>query len=119
MSTERSAAPFDPAAVPIKDASTVLLLRDSDRGVEVFLQRRVVGMDFAGGMTVFPGGVHNDFNANSLFASEEERAARLMPSRQPPSTFTSERVAQGIVAAIREDATSYRMLANQPLVMPL
>ncbi|WP_138997455.1 NUDIX hydrolase [Rhodococcus zopfii] len=56
MSTERSAAPFDPAAVPIKDASTVLLIRDSDRGVEVFLQRRVVGMDFAGGMTVFPGG---------------------------------------------------------------
>ncbi|MGW0016724.1 NUDIX hydrolase [Rhodococcus sp. NPDC003382] len=56
MSTERSAAPFDPAAVPIKDASTVLLLRDSDRGIEVFLQRRVVGMDFAGGMTVFPGG---------------------------------------------------------------
>lgn len=56
MSSERSAAPFDPAAVPIKDASTVLLIRDSDRGVEVFLQRRVVGMDFAGGMTVFPGG---------------------------------------------------------------
>jgi 8-oxo-dGTP pyrophosphatase MutT (NUDIX family) len=34
----------------------VILIRDSDRGVEVFLQRRVVGMDFAGGTTVFPGG---------------------------------------------------------------
>ncbi|WP_277369898.1 NUDIX hydrolase [Rhodococcus rhodochrous] len=56
MSHDRSASTFDPTAVPIRDASTVMLVRDSARGVEVFLQRRVVGMDFAGGMTVFPGG---------------------------------------------------------------
>ncbi|MCR8694749.1 NUDIX domain-containing protein [Rhodococcus pyridinivorans] len=56
MSNDRSASTFDPTAVPIRDASTVMLVRDSARGIEVFLQRRVVGMDFAGGMTVFPGG---------------------------------------------------------------
>ncbi|WP_051116531.1 NUDIX hydrolase [Amycolatopsis nigrescens] len=39
-----------------KDAATVVLLRDTDRGVEVFLQRRVAAMAFAAGMTVFPGG---------------------------------------------------------------
>ena len=39
-----------------KDASTVMLVRDGEPGLEVFLLRRVVGMDFAGGMTVFPGG---------------------------------------------------------------
>ncbi|PTR31797.1 hypothetical protein C8K36_101833 [Rhodococcus sp. OK519] len=39
-----------------KDASTVMLVRDGDDGVEVFLLRRVAGMAFAGGMTVFPGG---------------------------------------------------------------
>ncbi|WP_235916180.1 NUDIX hydrolase [Antrihabitans cavernicola] len=33
-----------------------MLLRDGTAGVEVFLQRRVGGMEFAGGMTVFPGG---------------------------------------------------------------
>lgn len=33
-----------------------MLLRDGIAGVEVFLQRRVGGMEFAGGMTVFPGG---------------------------------------------------------------
>lgn len=33
-----------------------MLVRDTSAGVEVFLQRRVVGMAFAGGMTVFPGG---------------------------------------------------------------
>ncbi|GAA2817838.1 NUDIX hydrolase [Saccharopolyspora taberi] len=42
----------DPPVTP-KDAATVILLRE---GPEVFLQRRVRGMPFAGGMTVFPGG---------------------------------------------------------------
>ncbi|MBA0127407.1 NUDIX domain-containing protein [Haloechinothrix sp. YIM 98757] len=42
--------------VPIRPAATVILLRDGDAGVEVFLQHRVASMDFAGGMTVFPGG---------------------------------------------------------------
>ena len=41
--------------VPLRDASTVILVRDAD-GIEVFLLRRVEGMAFAGGMTVFPGG---------------------------------------------------------------
>nr|BFE46957.1 NUDIX domain-containing protein [Saccharothrix mutabilis subsp. capreolus] len=44
--------------VPVapRDAATVVLVRDADTGFEVFLQRRVLGMAFAGGMTVFPGG---------------------------------------------------------------
>ena len=42
-------------AIP-RDAATVILLREGVSGVEVFLQRRVRGMAFAGGMTVFPGG---------------------------------------------------------------
>jgi 8-oxo-dGTP pyrophosphatase MutT (NUDIX family) len=45
-----------PTDVPVKDASTVILLRDGASGPEVFLLRRVVSMEFAGGMTVFPGG---------------------------------------------------------------
>lgn len=45
----------DPPATP-KDAATVMLVRDAEPGIEVFLQRRVMGMAFAGGMTVFPGG---------------------------------------------------------------
>ena len=56
MVDDRSVSSFDPAAVPVRGASTVMLVRDSARGVEVFLQQRVVGMEFAGGMTVFPGG---------------------------------------------------------------
>nr|WP_120491368.1 NUDIX domain-containing protein [Corynebacterium lactis] len=42
-------------AVP-RLAATVLLLRDTDRGVEVYVQERVSSMRFAANMTVFPGG---------------------------------------------------------------
>ncbi|MCE7009358.1 NUDIX hydrolase [Kibdelosporangium philippinense] len=45
----------DPPVTP-KDAATVVLLRDTSAGIEAFLLRRVVGMAFAGGMSVFPGG---------------------------------------------------------------
>jgi 8-oxo-dGTP pyrophosphatase MutT (NUDIX family) len=45
----------DPPVTP-KDAATVVLLRDTDAGLEAFLLRRVIGMAFAGGMSVFPGG---------------------------------------------------------------
>ncbi|WP_166664459.1 NUDIX hydrolase [Actinophytocola oryzae] len=48
-------SPPDPPVTP-KDAATVMLVRDTEAGLEVFLQRRVTGMAFAGGMTVFPGG---------------------------------------------------------------
>ena len=44
-----------PPAVP-KDAATVALVREGAAGMEMFLLRRVTGMAFAGGMTVFPGG---------------------------------------------------------------
>lgn len=40
----------------MREASTVVLVRDGSAGLEVFLQRRVQQMAFAGGMTVFPGG---------------------------------------------------------------
>jgi 8-oxo-dGTP pyrophosphatase MutT (NUDIX family) len=48
--------------VPVRPAATVLLVRDHPdpppgrTPLQVFLQRRVAGMAFAGGMTVFPGG---------------------------------------------------------------
>lgn len=44
------------SGVPVRDAATVVLLRDSARGPEAYLLRRVRGMAFAAGMTVFPGG---------------------------------------------------------------
>lgn len=48
---------FDPDAVPVKPAATVLLVRDADGGgTEVFMLRRTFNAAFASGMFVFPGG---------------------------------------------------------------
>lgn len=43
-------------AVPVRDAATVVLLRDGAAGLEAWLLTRVTQMAFAAGMTVFPGG---------------------------------------------------------------
>jgi 8-oxo-dGTP pyrophosphatase MutT (NUDIX family) len=42
--------------VPIRPAATVMLLRDTAEGLEVFMLRRTNAAVFAGGMYVFPGG---------------------------------------------------------------
>jgi len=42
--------------VPLRDAATVLLLRDGDDGLEVFMLRRNLNSEFVGGAYVFPGG---------------------------------------------------------------
>ena len=39
-----------------RDASTVVLMRPGEPGIEVYLLRRTRGMAFAGGFCVFPGG---------------------------------------------------------------
>ncbi|MFD9703086.1 NUDIX hydrolase [Lentzea sp. NPDC059081] len=58
MTLPGNLVPTRPAAQPAqpRDAVTVVLLRDGSEGVEAFLLRRVKGMAFAGGMSVFPGG---------------------------------------------------------------
>jgi 8-oxo-dGTP pyrophosphatase MutT (NUDIX family) len=50
--------------VPIRDAATVVLLRDGAAGVEAWLLTRVTQMVFAAGMTVFPGGRVDDDDAS-------------------------------------------------------
>ena len=57
MSNNDANESFDPHAVPVKPAATVLLVRDADGGgVEVFMLRRTFNAAFASGMFVFPGG---------------------------------------------------------------
>ncbi|KAA1419602.1 NUDIX hydrolase [Nocardioides humilatus] len=82
-----------------RDAATVVLLRPgADGSPEVYLLRRQVTMDFAGGMCVFPGGGVDprDYDANVAWAgpSPAEWAARL---------GADEDVARALVcAAVRE-----------------
>ncbi len=55
---ERAAALLDGTldVVPLRDAATVVLLRDGPDGLQVYLQRRTRTLAFAAGMYVFPGG---------------------------------------------------------------
>jgi 8-oxo-dGTP pyrophosphatase MutT (NUDIX family) len=46
----------DPEGVPVRDAATVMLVRDGEAGLEVFMLRRNLNSDFVGGAYVFPGG---------------------------------------------------------------
>ncbi len=47
----------DSAAITVRDAATVMLVRDGeDRRLEVFMLRRNLRSDFVGGAYVFPGG---------------------------------------------------------------
>jgi 8-oxo-dGTP pyrophosphatase MutT (NUDIX family) len=60
--------------VPVRDAATVVLLRDGAGGLEVWLLTRVAQMVFAGGMAVFPGGRVDDADADLPFAAGAEAA---------------------------------------------
>jgi 8-oxo-dGTP pyrophosphatase MutT (NUDIX family) len=64
-----------------RDAATVILLRQSEKGPAVYYLRRQVSMEFAGGMCVYPGGGvdQRDFDRDVAWAgpSQEEWADRL------------------------------------------
>lgn len=50
-------------SVPVRDAATVVLLRDGADGPEVWLQQRATTLVFAAGMHAFPGGAVDDDDA--------------------------------------------------------
>lgn len=53
---ERASARSDRPVAPAAAAASVVLVRDSDRGVEAYLLHRHARMSFAASMVVFPGG---------------------------------------------------------------
>ena len=60
MTEPRAPADFDPTTVPVRPAATVMLVRDTGAGIEVFMLRRTLQAVFASGMYVFPGGRVDD-----------------------------------------------------------
>jgi len=66
--------------VDIKPASTVVIVRDGDDGVETLMLRRNADVKFAGGAWVFPGGRVDE--ADYAAAADEEHARRLAAVRE-------------------------------------
>src|SRR5262245_39540499 len=87
-------------AVP-RDAATVVLLRaapEASGGVEVYLLRRHLGMDFAGGMYVFPGG-----GVDARDEDESLRWAGPVATEWAARLSCTESLARALVcAAVRE-----------------
>jgi 8-oxo-dGTP pyrophosphatase MutT (NUDIX family) len=60
----------EPVPVPVRDAATVVLLRDGAAGIEAWLLTRHRDMVFAAGMSVFPGGRVEASDASLPFADD-------------------------------------------------
>lgn len=69
------------AAVSVRPASTVALLRDGSGGLETLLVRRNRQLAFAGGFWVFPGGAIDEGDRERA-GDEPEMAARLAAARE-------------------------------------
>ena len=71
----------------MRDAATVMLVRDVDDGMEVFMLRRNLKSDFVGGAYVFPGGAvdeadrHADLEAVCEGRSDDEASVLLNVDR--------------------------------------
>jgi 8-oxo-dGTP pyrophosphatase MutT (NUDIX family) len=91
-------------AVPVRPAATVLLVRDGDSGLEVFMVVRHHKIDFASGALVFPGG--------SVDAGDHAIAAD--PSRCGPTSDLDERGRALRIAAVRETFEECGVLLARP-----
>jgi len=94
--------PPDPPDRPVRDAATVIVLREADDGLEIFMVRRHEKIGFMGGAFVFPGGKLDPEDADPrLFARvrghDPESAARALGEPDHP-----ERAVALHVAAVRE-----------------
>jgi 8-oxo-dGTP pyrophosphatase MutT (NUDIX family) len=73
---------LEAGAVPLSPAATVMLVRDSPGGLEVFMLRRALGASFAGGVYVFPGGrVDAGDHASELEATCDDLDDRTASAR--------------------------------------
>jgi len=90
--------------VEARPAATSMLVRDTDRGIEVLMVRRPVG-GFFGGLTVFPGGA---VDADD----DSELASKIVRSDDPDRVFR--------VAALRElaEETGIALTDRGPLPAP-
>lgn len=89
----------DPDSVPVRDAATVMLLRDGSDGIEVCMLQRNLNSDFVGGAYVFPGGAvdpedHDDDVGAVCHGRTDRDASKAVGSERAGLAFW--------VAAIRE-----------------
>ncbi len=104
-----------PAAVPTRDAATVMLVRDGPRGIQTCLLRRADSAGFVPGVHVFPGGAIDPGDtavASMIDGVGDSEASRLTGVRSGGLRFWAAAVREcleetGVApAVIRAEATS-------------
>jgi 8-oxo-dGTP pyrophosphatase MutT (NUDIX family) len=105
------AAPSDPIVANPRPAATVVVLRDSPAGPEVFMVRRHEGTAFMGGAHVFPGGRVDptDGDADEDWCDGIAHAARQLDGLPP-----AEAVAYHVAAARELFEEAGVLLARHP-----
>lgn len=85
----------DPASVPVRDAATVVVIRQGGDGLEVCMLKRNLNSDFVGGAYVFPGGGVDPDDG-------DERYGHLLTSDLPSHLDSAGEGLEFRVAAVRE-----------------
>ncbi len=102
---------LDPTQVQMRDAATVMLVRDTGDGMEVFMLRRNLNSDFVGGAYVFPGGAVDE-------ADRHADLERICQGRSDEAASEQLGIAHGglayWVAAIRESFEEAGVLLAVP-----
>jgi 8-oxo-dGTP pyrophosphatase MutT (NUDIX family) len=100
------------APVPGRPAATVALLRDGPGGIEAWMMHRAIGMAFASGAVVFPGGRVDEADADPLIRWHGDT-----PERLAVRMGTDVRAARAVVtAAIRELFEEAGVLLTAPVL---
>lgn len=103
----------DIITTPPVDAASVLLLRDSDEGLQVLLMRRHQASQVLGGAYVFPGGkLDPEDHAAEVLQCLSESPQRLRERLHEPE-LAPERAAGLFMAALREAFEECGVLAAQ------
>jgi 8-oxo-dGTP pyrophosphatase MutT (NUDIX family) len=87
---------------PARDAATVVMLRDTDQGLEVFLIKRHGLSDVLGGAYVFPGGKLDGNDAELDMATHLDQAGHALHDSLNEPELDATTAASLYVAALRE-----------------
>jgi 8-oxo-dGTP pyrophosphatase MutT (NUDIX family) len=87
---------------PVRDASTVVLLRDAPAGLEVFLIKRSGLSDVLGGAYVFPGGKLDAADAIEDMENRVDQSPQVLHAALNEPALSHHNAAALYVAALRE-----------------
>ena len=92
----------DEITTPVRDAASIVLLRDHADGLQVFLMKRHGLSDVLGGAYVFPGGKVDEADAQLDAAQYFDQDSSALPAALDEIELTPNQASALFVAALRE-----------------